>query len=49
MIVTAPPSAALVADEGSAIEIDVLALSTVMVSCLSPVWEVLSVEMTFCV
>ena len=43
VIVTAPLSAALVAEFGNAIVIDVVALLTVITSCLRPTWLLLSV------
>ena len=48
VIVTAPPSAALVELLGSAIEIDVEALLTVMVSDRLPTCELVSVALTVC-
>jgi hypothetical protein len=48
VIVTAPPSAALVALFGSAIEIVVDALLTVIVSDLVPTWLFPSVALTVC-
>ncbi len=48
VIVTAPPSAALVAELGSAIEIVVDALLTVIVSDLVPTCELPSVARTVC-
>jgi hypothetical protein len=48
VIVIAPPSAALVALLGSAIEIDVEALLTVMVRDLVPTWLLPSVARTVC-
>ena len=49
VIVTAPPRAALVAELGRVMVIDVDALLTVMVSDLVPTWELESVARTFCV
>ena len=48
VIVMAPPSAALVALLGSAMEIDVEALLTVMVRDLVPTCELVSVARTVC-
>jgi hypothetical protein len=48
VIVTAPPRAALVAELGSAIEIDVEALFTVIVRDLVPTCELPSVARTVC-
>jgi hypothetical protein len=48
VMVIAPPSAALVALLGSAIEIDVEALLTVMVRDLVPTWLLPSVALTVC-
>ncbi len=48
VIVTAPPSAALVAELGSEIEIEVEALLTVIVSDLVPTWLLPSVARTVC-
>ena len=49
VMVTAPPRAALVAEFGSAIEIEVVALFTVIVSDLVPTWLLPSVARTVCV
>ena len=46
VIVTAPPSAALVAEFGRPIEIDVEALLTMMVRVLVPTWLLVSVALT---
>jgi hypothetical protein len=48
VMVTAPPSAALLAPLGSAIEIDVEALLTVIVRDLVPTCELPSVARTVC-
>lgn len=48
VIVTAPPSAALVAALGSAIEIEVDALLTVIVKTFEPTWLLPSVALTVC-
>ena len=48
VMVTAPPSAALVAELGKAIEIDVEALLIVMVKDLVPTWLLPSVARTVC-
>ncbi len=48
VMVTAPPSAALVALFGRAIEIEVEALLTVIVSDLVPTWLLPSVARTVC-
>jgi len=49
VMVTAPPSAALVAELGSAIEIEVDTLLTVMVRVFEPTSEFPSVARTVCV
>ena len=49
VMVTAPPSAALVDEFGRAILIDVLALLTIIVKVLEPTWEFVSVALTVCV
>lgn len=48
VIVTAPPRAALVALLGKAMVIEVVALFTVMVSALEPIWLLPSVALTVC-
>lgn len=48
VIMTAPPSAALVAEFGKAMEIDVDALFTVIVNDLVPTWLLASVARTVC-
>ena len=46
VIVTAPPSAAFVAELGRAIDIEVEALLTVIVSVFDPTWLLVSVALT---
>jgi hypothetical protein len=48
VMVTAPPRAALVALLGRAMDIEVVALFTVMVSALEPTWLLPSVALTVC-
>ena len=49
VMVTAPPSAALLEEFGSEIVIDVAALLTVIVSVFEPTCELVSVALTVCV